>query len=115
MKINQLSQETLQEIAGMLKALADPTRLKIMQTLHKGEASVSEIVHKVGTGQANISKHLQVLSKHHLLKSRREGVTIYYQLFGPFISELCENICKTYAQSISEKYGVRHPLKRRTQ
>lgn len=101
--MNQLSTPILNDIALMLKALGDSTRLKIMQYLHDGERCVGDIVKEVGTGQANISKHLQVLTRAHLLKSRREGVVIYYSLFGPFVAHLCESICKGYDRIMSKK------------
>lgn len=105
MKIEKLQDKEFTELATLMKALAEPTRLKIMQALHEGERCVGDIVEEVGTGQANISKHLQILSQSHLIKSRREGTTIYYSLFGPFVSKLCESLCCGYAEIIHKKYG----------
>lgn len=105
MKIIKIKEQELKEIASLLKALAEPTRLKIMQSLHEGELCVSDIVNEVGSGQANISKHLQLLVQNHLLQSRREGTTIYYRLSGSYVSKLCESICQGYAEIIHKKYG----------
>lgn len=99
MKINKLPEEDLKDIALMLKALAEPTRLKIMQSLHEGEMCVGDIVDDVGSSQANISKHLQLLSHYRLIRSRREGTSIYYSLAGSFVSKLCEAICGGYLES----------------
>ncbi len=107
MPMTKLTENNLHDIAVMLKALADVTRLKIMQALHKNELCVSDIVNEVGTGQANISKHLQILTRAHLLKSRREGNVVYYKIAGPFIDTLCANICKGYETIITKKYGVK--------
>lgn len=98
MKISKLEEKELKELARMLKSLADPTRLKIMQALHEGEMCVSDIVKNVGSSQANISKHLQLLSHYRLIQSRREGTSIYYFLSGNFVSKLCEAICGGYLQ-----------------
>ena len=102
----KLNVHHLEDISLMLKALADLTRLKIMQVLHEKERCVGDIVKAVGTGQANISKHLQLLTLAHLVKSRREGMTIHYSLAGPFVENLCESICKGYSTIFSKKYGV---------
>lgn len=91
-----LGEKDLINIAHMLKALSEPTRLKIMQSLHDGKKSVGEIVAEVGTCQANISKHLNLLARAGLLKRERSGTTIYYLICSPFVSHLCENICKGY-------------------
>lgn len=105
MTIEKLNEAELSEIAIMLKALSDPTRLKIMQALHEEELCVSDIVKSAGTGQANISKHLQILSRANLIKSRREGSTVFYSLFGSFVEQLCESICKGYTNIITKKFG----------
>jgi len=105
MKKKKLSAQELEDIAFMLKALSDPTRLKIMQSLHEGELCVGDIVRNVGTGQANISKHLQILVRVYLLKARREKNIIYYSLAGSFVSNFCDSICKGYTTVLSKKYG----------
>lgn len=105
MNIEKIDDNMLTEISKMLKALSDPTRLKIMQCLHDQELCVSDIVAVVGTGQANISKHLQVLSQINLVKSRREGTTIFYSLFDCSIRSMCEGICDGYFKIIKKKYG----------
>lgn len=102
--MNQLSENSLQDIALMLKALGDPTRLKIMQYLHDGEQCVGSIVLHVGTGQANISKHLQVLARANLLKFRRQGALTYYGVYGPFVTHLCESICRGYEKITAKKF-----------
>lgn len=104
MKIENLNEEILEDISKMLKALSDPTRLKIMQYLHDGELCVGDIVDYVGTGQANISKHLKILSQVHLLKSRREGQTIYYSLYHPCVKTICESVCEGYSDIIKQKF-----------
>ena len=105
--MKQLLENDLQEITHILKALSDVTRLKIMQYLHDQEACVGEIVENVGTGQANISKHLQLLSRAHLVKTRREGTTIYYRISGPYISQLCQSICKGYETILSKRFSTK--------
>ena len=105
-KLDKLNDQELSNIAVMLKALSDPTRLKIMQFLHDGEKSVGDIVAEVGTAQANISRHLSILSRAHLLISRRDKTTVYYKMIGPFVLQLCSHICEGYKNSIAKKFGA---------
>ena len=56
----------LEEVSVSLKAMADPTRLRLLQELMEAERTVSELIELVGTSQGNISKHLAVLKRAHL-------------------------------------------------
>jgi ArsR family transcriptional regulator len=66
--------------ADILRALAHPVRLKIVDFLCKGEKCVCEIVKITGAERTGISKHLSILQKADILESRKEGLWIYYKL-----------------------------------
>lgn len=87
------SDELLIRIAERLKAMADPTRLKILHVLERGESCVGEIVDEVGGTQANVSKHLGVLRTAGLVKSRRSGMNVCYSLEEPAVFEICRLTC----------------------
>src|SRR5947208_14268229 len=63
-----------------LRALADPTRLRIMALLEKDELSVNELQEITRMGQSRISTHLGLLQDAGLLQSRREGKRTFYKL-----------------------------------
>ncbi|MCK4660972.1 MAG: ArsR family transcriptional regulator [Phycisphaerae bacterium] len=63
---------------NVLKAMADPTRLKIMQALLRHELSVTEIVAMLAIPQSTVSRHLKVLRNAELISDRRNGVTVHY-------------------------------------
>src|SRR5438874_5517793 len=63
-----------------LRALADPTRLRIMALLEKDELSVNELQEITRMGQSRISTHLGLLQDAGLLQSRRDGKRTYYRL-----------------------------------
>ena len=69
--------------AEVLKALAHPLRLAVVQYLAKEEKCVCEIVDYVGTSQSNISKHLSIMKKVGILSDRKEGLSVYYRLNMP--------------------------------
>ncbi len=87
----------LEEIAERLKALADPTRLAILHALdpdgEPGERSVGELGELVGTSQANVSKHLGVLRHAGLVKSRRDGMNVFYSVADPTAFDVCRIMC----------------------
>jgi ArsR family transcriptional regulator, nickel/cobalt-responsive transcriptional repressor len=64
----------------LLKALADPERLKIVQALRPGPACVSKVAEQLNEGVANVSHHLRVLRNAGLLVDRRDGKNIIYSL-----------------------------------
>ena len=64
----------------VLRALADPTRLRIMALLEKNELSVQELQEATGMGQSRISTHLGLLQEAGLVDSRRECKRTFYQL-----------------------------------
>jgi ArsR family transcriptional regulator len=66
--------------AGIARALADPTRLCVVERLGKGERSVSDLSRDIGCQVPNMSQHLSVLRSAGLVTSRREGSTVFYRL-----------------------------------
>ena len=69
-----------QRTAVVGRALADPKRLCVLESLSAGELSVSELSTTVGCQVPNMSQHLAVLRSAGLVQSRREGSTIFYRL-----------------------------------
>ena len=78
-----------QRSAAVAKALADPKRLCVLQSLADGELSVRELSDQVGCHVPNMSQHLAVLRNSGLVLTRREGNAIYYRLADPRILEAC--------------------------
>ena len=89
-----LSDEALAMVASRFRLLAEPTRLKILQTLGTGEMSVSELVGATGSGQANVSKHLGALLEAGVVSRRKEGLNAIYRVADETIFELCDTVCE---------------------
>ena len=83
---------TRQRSAAVARALADPKRLCVLQSLAEGELSVSELSDRVGCHVPNMSQHLAVLRNSGLVLTRRDGNAIYYRLADPRIMEACRLI-----------------------
>src|ERR1022692_1626966 len=67
-------------ILKSLRALSDPTRLRIVALLEKNELSVNELQEITHMGQSRISTHLGLLQESGLLESRREGKRTFYKI-----------------------------------
>jgi ArsR family transcriptional regulator len=65
---------------NLIKALANPTRLMIVDFLRGGEKCVCEIIEHLEEEQSNISKSLGILRSNGLIKDRKEGLKVYYRL-----------------------------------
>jgi ArsR family transcriptional regulator len=73
--------------ARVLKALANESRLLIVDRLSHGECSAGELTTLVGTDQTTVSKHLAVLRAHGIVDGRREGSLMIYQLLTPCVMD----------------------------
>ncbi|MDD3136443.1 MAG: metalloregulator ArsR/SmtB family transcription factor [Methanoregula sp.] len=72
----------------LLKALADETRIKIIQCLMEGERCACAIVPAVGKAQPTVSQHLKILEEAGVLESRRKGVNIWYKIKSEKVSPI---------------------------
>ena len=89
----KLDSQQLERVAGLFRAFSEATRLAIIQELKSGELSVSDIVGRLTTSQANVSKQLKLLHDAGLLRRRKEGTQVLYQIADPMVMELCGIVC----------------------
>ena len=89
-------------LSKMLKALANPLRLEIIEMLSQGEKSVEGVVQVTGMTFANASQHLQVMKNNNIVKARKEGHYVYYSLANDEILGLYQHITKYAVNEIAE-------------
>jgi ArsR family transcriptional regulator len=75
--------------ADMCQALANPHRLAIMYTVKDGEKCVGDLAAELGISVHNVSQHLRILRQRLLVRSRKEGQTVYYSITNPKFVEAC--------------------------
>ena len=93
MRSTAMTPELLVLVAERFRALAEPARLQLMNVLRDGEYSVTELVEETGLGQANVSKHLQLLRTHGFVERRKEGLYVFYRIADPAVFQLCDLMC----------------------
>jgi DNA-binding transcriptional ArsR family regulator len=80
-------------IAARFHLLAEPMRIKLLDRLRTGEATVQELAALLGTTSQNVSKHLGVLAREGVVGRRKRGNFSYYEVIDPGIYNLCELVC----------------------
>jgi len=80
-------------IAGRFRLLADPMRIKLLDRLRDGEASVQELTAAVGSSQQNVSKHLGLLAAGGVVARRKDGLYSRYHVVDRGVYELCTHVC----------------------
>ncbi len=94
MRGGRLPAAILDRLADRFKALAEPNRLAILSLLHAGELSVGELVDETGLGQANVSKHLDVLRRSGFVERRKDGLNAFYRLADNEVFRICDIMCR---------------------
>jgi ArsR family transcriptional regulator len=78
-----LSKDDAEELAGLLKALADPARLRVLSFIAAqpdGEACVCHVTGPIGLSQPTVSHHLKLLHQAGLLEREKRGAWVYYRV-----------------------------------
>lgn len=82
--------EEMNRMAARFRALGEPMRLRILQAVCKTPRSVNDIVAATGSTQANISKHLALLTTAGILKREKDGQRVFYGVKNKLAVKLCE-------------------------
>ncbi len=101
-----LTPELLELIAERFKALSEPVRLQILNVLRAEEMTVTELVEETGLGQANLSKHLQLLHTLGFVTRRKDGLYVYYALANADVFRLCDIMCGRLGQETLRRRRV---------
>jgi DNA-binding transcriptional ArsR family regulator len=88
-----LGDAQLREVAELFAVLAEPTRLRLLQVLQRGPASVTELIDATGLKQANASKQLGILHAAGLVGRERDGNVVRYSIRMPLVFDLCRLVC----------------------
>lgn len=89
-------------IAQRFRVLAEPMRIKLLDRLRGGGATVGELVAATGASQQNVSKHLRVLLEAGLVSRSREGNFARYAIADEAVFRLCEEVCGGLRQQLAE-------------
>jgi DNA-binding transcriptional ArsR family regulator len=87
-------------VARRFRAISEPTRIKLLDRLRDGEATVNELADQIGASQQNVSKHLSVLADAGILARRKNGNRVYYRIADEGVFTLCDQVCGSLQQQL---------------
>jgi DNA-binding transcriptional ArsR family regulator len=89
-------------IAERFRVIGEPMRIRLLDSLREGGASVGELVEATGASQQNVSKHLKVLHNAGIITREKQGTTARYSISDPSVFELCELVCGGLRDQVNE-------------
>jgi DNA-binding transcriptional ArsR family regulator len=95
-----VSDELVELIARRFRVLGEPMRIKLLDRLRDGEASVNQLTETLGASQQNVSKHLAVLAEAGILARRKDRTQVYYRIADEGVFALCEQVCGSLEQQL---------------
>jgi len=98
-----MEERVLELKADILKALAQPTRLKILELLRDGEKCICEIVPAINGEQSNISRHISLMQRSNLVTTRKDGVKVMVKVSDPKIFDLLDRVSSILKTRMNEQ------------
>ena len=93
----------------VFKALADPTRRRILELLCRGEKTAGELADACGMSRPSASHHFSVLKQADLVAARRAGQQIYYALNTTVVEDLLASVWNLFSSKPSRNGGQEKP------
>ena len=101
-----LPDTVVEVIARRFRVLGEPMRIRMLDRLRDGEATVTELTEATGASQQNVSKHLGVLHDAGIVARRKEGTQVFYRVVDAGVFELCEAVCGGVQRQIAELNAI---------
>lgn len=89
-------------IAQRFRVIGEPMRIKLLDRLREGAATVGELQEAVGASQQNVSKHLGVLHQAGIVSRTKEGTAVRYAIADESVFALCELVCGGLRAQLAE-------------
>ena len=89
-------------VAQRFRVMGEPTRIRLLDRLRDGEASVQELTEALATSQQNVSKHLGVLAQARIVGRRKDGNLALYRIVDDSVFALCEQVCGSLQRQLAD-------------
>jgi DNA-binding transcriptional ArsR family regulator len=87
-------------VARRFRLLAEPMRIRLLDRLRDGDATVGELASELDTSQQNVSKHLAALADAGILGRRKDGNRVFYEIADEGVFALCEMVCGSLQEQL---------------
>ena len=105
-----LPEPLIELVAQRFRVLGEPMRIKLLDRLREGDATVSELHEALGASQQNVSKHLGVLHAAGMVSRTKDGNHIRYAISDPSVFELCDQVCGGVRRQLDELEAILQPI-----
>jgi DNA-binding transcriptional ArsR family regulator len=89
-------------IAYRFRVLGEPMRIRLLDRLRDGAATVQELQEATGSSQQNVSKHLAILAQAGIVGRQRQGNFVRYEITDESVFNLCEEVCGGLRRQLRE-------------
>jgi len=89
-------------VAKRFRVLAEPMRIRLLDELRSGPATVGQLQERVGASQQNVSKHLGVLLNEGIVSRTKQGTSALYEIAEPDVYQLCDLVCGGVRRQVAE-------------
>jgi DNA-binding transcriptional ArsR family regulator len=97
-----LPEPLIELIAQRFRVLGEPMRIKLLDRVRDGEATVGELQEALGASQQNVSKHLGILHAAGLVSRQKRGTSVVYAIDDPSVFDLCDQVCGGMRRRLDE-------------
>jgi DNA-binding transcriptional ArsR family regulator len=93
-------------IAARFRAIGEPMRIRLLDTLREGPLTVNELAEALGASQQNISKHIGVLAQAGIVAREKDGTRVRCSIADGTVFQLCELVCGGLRRQVAELDGL---------
>lgn len=104
-----LPEPLIEVVAQRFRVLGEPMRIKLLDRLREGDATVGELQEALDATQQNVSKHLGILHAAGMVARTKEGNHARYSISDPSVFELCEQVCGGVRRQLQELDAILQP------
>ncbi len=97
-----LPEQLVVRVAERFRVLGEPMRIRLLEAMRDGEASVKDLQEATGASQQNVSQHLGVLLRAGVVERRKEGNFSLYSISDPVVFSLCDEVCGGLRREVEE-------------
>ena len=104
-----LPEPLIELVAQRFRVLGEPMRIKLLDRLREGDATVGELQEAIGASQQNVSKHLGILHAAGMVARTKDGNHARYSISDPGVFELCDQVCGGVRKQLQELESILEP------
>jgi DNA-binding transcriptional ArsR family regulator len=104
-----LPEPLVELVAQRFRVLGEPMRIRLLDRLREGDATVSELQEALGASQQNVSKHLGILHGAGMVSRTKQGTHARYAISDPSVFELCDQVCGGVRRQVAELEAILQP------